>query len=125
MYKHQNDCLVPRPDFGRRIDLSMYRDPDSLLQTPTDAPNSNAIPVPELLSSSNPVAAPEPLPSAPADSIGPNVSLTVPSENLLQAQVQISNSGQMEMDQTAMEVDVTVTAVIGPASSIASAPSGG
>uniref|UniRef100_A0A8B9KDX4 Calcineurin binding protein 1 n=1 Tax=Astyanax mexicanus TaxID=7994 RepID=A0A8B9KDX4_ASTMX len=33
MYKHQNECLVPRPDFGRRIDLSMYKDPDCLAQT--------------------------------------------------------------------------------------------
>uniref|UniRef100_A0A8B9KC98 Calcineurin binding protein 1 n=1 Tax=Astyanax mexicanus TaxID=7994 RepID=A0A8B9KC98_ASTMX len=31
MYKHQNECLVPRPDFGRRIDLSMYKDPDCLI----------------------------------------------------------------------------------------------
>nr|ADK74348.1 calcineurin binding protein 1 [Danio rerio] len=38
MYKHQNACLVPRPDFGRRIDLSMYRDPDCLLQMPISAP---------------------------------------------------------------------------------------
>uniref|UniRef100_A0A8C2GFY2 Calcineurin binding protein 1 n=1 Tax=Cyprinus carpio TaxID=7962 RepID=A0A8C2GFY2_CYPCA len=36
MYKHQNACLVPRPDFGRRVDLSMYREPDCLVQTPTN-----------------------------------------------------------------------------------------
>uniref|UniRef100_A0A8C1MKL1 Calcineurin-binding protein cabin-1 n=1 Tax=Cyprinus carpio TaxID=7962 RepID=A0A8C1MKL1_CYPCA len=38
MYKHQNACLVPRPDFGRRVDLSMYRDPDCLVQTPSSTP---------------------------------------------------------------------------------------
>uniref|UniRef100_A0AAY5EBL5 Calcineurin binding protein 1 n=1 Tax=Electrophorus electricus TaxID=8005 RepID=A0AAY5EBL5_ELEEL len=39
MYKHQNECLVPRPDFGRRVDLSEYRDLDLLLQAaPTTAP---------------------------------------------------------------------------------------
>uniref|UniRef100_A0A3B4CTL0 Calcineurin-binding protein cabin-1 n=1 Tax=Pygocentrus nattereri TaxID=42514 RepID=A0A3B4CTL0_PYGNA len=42
MYKHQNECLVPRPDFGRRIDLSMYKDPDCLLQTPPTTISSAA-----------------------------------------------------------------------------------
>uniref|UniRef100_A0A3Q3LVI3 Calcineurin-binding protein cabin-1 n=1 Tax=Labrus bergylta TaxID=56723 RepID=A0A3Q3LVI3_9LABR len=34
MYKHQTTCEPPRPSLGRRIDLSEYRDPNSLQNLP-------------------------------------------------------------------------------------------
>ncbi|KAM7018529.1 calcineurin-binding protein cabin-1 isoform 2-T3 [Tautogolabrus adspersus] len=34
MYKHQTTCESPRPSLGRRIDLSEYRDPNSLQNLP-------------------------------------------------------------------------------------------
>ncbi|XP_062855378.1 calcineurin-binding protein cabin-1 [Trichomycterus rosablanca] len=133
MYKHQNECLVPRPDFGRRIDLSMYRDPDCLLQASPDAPNLSTTPVIEPPPSSTPASAPEPPPAPTADSISPSASLTVPSESFSQPQAQIISSGQLEVDQSMMEIDIAVTgmpvlglngAVPAIASSIAAAPSG-
>uniref|UniRef100_A0A8C2GGG0 Calcineurin-binding protein cabin-1 n=1 Tax=Cyprinus carpio TaxID=7962 RepID=A0A8C2GGG0_CYPCA len=69
MYKHQNACLVPRPDFGRRIDLSMYRDPDCLVQMPTStpAPTSAASDPPQPpIPVSVPQAPPAPGPSSPS-----------------------------------------------------------
>uniref|UniRef100_A0AAY5E9C3 Calcineurin-binding protein cabin-1 n=1 Tax=Electrophorus electricus TaxID=8005 RepID=A0AAY5E9C3_ELEEL len=70
MYKHQNECLVPRPDFGRRVDLSEYRDLDLLLQAaPTTAPAvvtvaAPAAPAPEPPQPSAPLPQAEPIPSA-------------------------------------------------------------
>uniref|UniRef100_A0A9J8AA99 Calcineurin-binding protein cabin-1 n=1 Tax=Cyprinus carpio carpio TaxID=630221 RepID=A0A9J8AA99_CYPCA len=69
MYKHQNACLVPRPDFGRRIDLSMYRDPDCLVQMPTStpAPTTAASDPPQPpIPVSVPQAPPAPGPSSPS-----------------------------------------------------------
>uniref|UniRef100_A0A8C1YXG0 Calcineurin-binding protein cabin-1 n=1 Tax=Cyprinus carpio TaxID=7962 RepID=A0A8C1YXG0_CYPCA len=72
MYKHQNACLVPRPDFGRRIDLSMYRDPDCLVQMPTStpAPTTAASDPPQPpIPVSVPQAPPAPGPSSPSASL--------------------------------------------------------
>uniref|UniRef100_A0AAR2KKN4 Calcineurin-binding protein cabin-1 n=1 Tax=Pygocentrus nattereri TaxID=42514 RepID=A0AAR2KKN4_PYGNA len=69
MYKHQNECLVPRPDFGRRIDLSMYKDPDCLLQTPPTTISSAAsialAPPPPQASEPPQLSTPAPLPELP------------------------------------------------------------
>uniref|UniRef100_A0A8C2Q1K9 Calcineurin-binding protein cabin-1 n=1 Tax=Cyprinus carpio TaxID=7962 RepID=A0A8C2Q1K9_CYPCA len=71
MYKHQNACLVPRPDFGRRVDLSMYRDPDCLVQTPSSTPAPATVasdppqtPIPVSIPQAPP--APPPGPSSPS-----------------------------------------------------------
>ncbi|XP_067269100.1 calcineurin-binding protein cabin-1 isoform X2 [Pseudorasbora parva] len=79
MYKHQNACLVPRPDFGRRIDLSMYRDPDSLLQMPiAPAPAAPDPPQPPvIISVPQAPPAPPPVPSSPISSLPPSAELFV------------------------------------------------
>ncbi|KAK7135286.1 hypothetical protein R3I94_014062 [Phoxinus phoxinus] len=81
MYKHQNACLVPRPDFGRRIDLSMYRDPECLLQMPTSTP----VPVPAAPDPPQPpmiVIVPQAPPAPPPVPISP-ISSQPPSTELL------------------------------------------
>uniref|UniRef100_A0A672P9Y6 Calcineurin-binding protein cabin-1 n=1 Tax=Sinocyclocheilus grahami TaxID=75366 RepID=A0A672P9Y6_SINGR len=74
MYKHQNACLVPRPDFGRRIDLSMYRDPDCLVQMPTSTPApataASDPPQPPI-----PVSVPQAPPAPPPGPSSPSASL--------------------------------------------------
>ncbi|XP_034162577.2 calcineurin-binding protein cabin-1 isoform X1 [Pangasianodon hypophthalmus] len=106
MYKHQNECLVPRPDFGRRIDLTMYRDPDCVLQTPSDASQVQIAPATESPQSSTSAPAPEPLPPPHADSSSPSASQSMPSECPLQPQAQSSssNSGQLQVSQSSLEV---------------------
>lgn len=104
MYKHQNECLVPRPDFGRRIDLTMYREPDSFLQTPSDASQVQIGPATESPQSSTSAPAPEPLPPSLADSSSPSASQSMPSECPLQPQAQSSsNSGQLQVTHSSME----------------------
>ncbi|KAG1949200.1 calcineurin-binding protein cabin-1 isoform X4 [Pimephales promelas] len=83
MYKHQNACLVPRPDFGRRIDLSMYRDPECLLQMPTStpvptpaAPDPPQPPIIVIVPQAPP--APPPVPSSPISSQPPCTEQLVP-----------------------------------------------
>ncbi|XP_060787330.1 calcineurin-binding protein cabin-1 isoform X2 [Neoarius graeffei] len=105
MYKHQNECLVPRPDYGRRIDLTMYRDPDCVLQAPSDVAQVQIAPATESPQSSTSAPAPEPLPPPPADSSSPSASQSMPSECPLQPQAQISNiSGQLQVSQSSIEV---------------------
>uniref|UniRef100_A0A671KPA2 Calcineurin-binding protein cabin-1 n=1 Tax=Sinocyclocheilus anshuiensis TaxID=1608454 RepID=A0A671KPA2_9TELE len=74
MYKHQNACLVPRPDFGRRIDLSMYRDLDYLVQAPTSTPAPATVasdpPQPPI-----PVSVPQAPPAPPPGPSSPSASL--------------------------------------------------
>uniref|UniRef100_A0A8C2JXM7 Calcineurin-binding protein cabin-1 n=1 Tax=Cyprinus carpio TaxID=7962 RepID=A0A8C2JXM7_CYPCA len=77
MYKHQNACLVPRPDFGRRVDLSMYRDPDCLVQTPSSTPAPATVasdppqtPIPVSIPQAPP--APPPGPSSPSAILPPS-----------------------------------------------------
>ncbi|KAM9474722.1 calcineurin-binding protein cabin-1 isoform 3-T4 [Clarias gariepinus] len=111
MYKHQNECLVPRPDFGRRIDLSMYRDPDSVLQTPSEV---QIVPDTESPQSSTSVPAPEPLPLPPADSSSPSASQSLPSECPPQPQPQSSSS---IVSQSAIDV-VTVAVSTTPAPAV-------
>ncbi|KAI5622058.1 calcineurin-binding protein cabin-1 isoform X2 [Silurus asotus] len=98
MYKHQNECLVPRPDYGRRIDLTMYRDPDCILQTPSDAPPPvQTAPATESPQSSTSASAPETVPPPPADSSSPSASQSMPPECPLQPQAQSSsNTGQIQ-----------------------------
>ncbi|XP_072538504.1 calcineurin-binding protein cabin-1 isoform X3 [Salminus brasiliensis] len=115
MYKHQNECLVPRPDFGRRIDLSMYQDPDCLLQTPPAtaaapaATQSIALPLAtEPLQPSTPAPLPElPPPPAPGSS-SPSSSLPTPCELLVQPQMQASALGQFPQNHV-MEVGAAAT----------------
>ncbi|XP_058246741.1 calcineurin-binding protein cabin-1 isoform X3 [Hemibagrus wyckioides] len=110
MYKHQNECLVPRPDFGRRIDLTMYRDPDSVLQTPSDASQVQTAPATESPQSSTSAPPPEPLPPPPADSSSPSASQSMPSECPVQPQTQSSsNLGQQQVCESPMEVCTVAT----------------
>ncbi|KAK3540198.1 hypothetical protein QTP70_028388 [Hemibagrus guttatus] len=110
MYKHQNECLVPRPDFSRRIDLTMYRDPDCILQTPSDASHAQTAPATESPQSSTSAPPPEPLPPPPADSSSPSASQSMPSECPLQPQAQSSsNLGQQQVCENPMEVCTAAT----------------
>ncbi|XP_053480415.1 calcineurin-binding protein cabin-1 isoform X2 [Ictalurus furcatus] len=112
MYKHQNECLVPRPDFGRRIDLTMYRDPDCVLQTPSDASQAQIAPATESPHLSTSAPAPEPLPPPQADSSSPSASQSMPSEYPLQSQAQSSSSsGQLQVSQSSMEVGTAATSI--------------
>ncbi|TSO88119.1 Calcineurin-binding protein cabin-1 [Bagarius yarrelli] len=111
MYKHQNECLVPRPDFGRRIDLTMYRDPDCVLQTPSETSQVQTAPATESPQSSISTPAPEALPPPLADSSSPSASQSLPSECPLQPQGQIScSSGQLQVSQSSMEAAESTTA---------------
>ncbi|XP_017323946.2 calcineurin-binding protein cabin-1 isoform X2 [Ictalurus punctatus] len=112
MYKHQNECLVPRPDFGRRIDLTMYRDPDCVLQTPSDTSQAQIAPATESPHLSTSAPAPEPLPPPQADSSSPSASQSMPSEYPLQSQAQSSSSsGQLQVSQSSMEVGTAATSI--------------
>ncbi|XP_037392107.1 calcineurin-binding protein cabin-1 isoform X3 [Pygocentrus nattereri] len=127
MYKHQNECLVPRPDFGRRIDLSMYKDPDCLLQTPPTTISSAAsialAPPPPQASEPPQLSTPAPLPELPPPplpgSSSPSSSLPTPCEPLVQLQVQISAPGQLPQSQIIIEVGTAATVTV-PAISIGS-----
>ncbi|XP_046727370.1 calcineurin-binding protein cabin-1 isoform X3 [Silurus meridionalis] len=111
MYKHQNECLVPRPDYGRRIDLTMYRDPDCILQTPSDAPPPvQTAPATESPQSSTSASAPETVPPPPADSSSPSASQSMPPECPLQPHAQSSsNTGQIQVSQSPIEVGTAAT----------------
>ncbi|XP_051510129.1 calcineurin-binding protein cabin-1 isoform X1 [Myxocyprinus asiaticus] len=106
MYKHQNACLVPRPDFGRRIDLSMYHDPDSLLQIPTITPAAattvSAPPQPPV-----PVTLPQAPPAPPSDPSSPISSLPPSTELFIQPQAQSSAPGAVPQNQNVIEVTTT------------------
>lgn len=112
MYKHQNACLVPRPDFGRRIDLSMYRDPDCLLQMPSSIPMATVVvssdppqlPVPVALPQAP--SAPPPAPSSPSSSLPP------PSDPFVQPQAQPSAHGGVPQNQNVIEVTTTTTVTV-------------
>ncbi|XP_056102870.1 calcineurin-binding protein cabin-1 isoform X1 [Rhinichthys klamathensis goyatoka] len=86
MYKHQNACLVPRPDFGRRIDLSMYCDPECLLQMPTSTPVAPTPAAPDppqppmIVIVPQAPPAPPPVPSSPVSSQPPSTELLVPPQ---------------------------------------------
>lgn len=114
MYKHQNECLVPRPDFGRRIDLSMYQDPDCLLQTPpTTAPAAtHTVPAtePPLPATSAPL--PELPPPPPTSSSSPSSSLPAPCEPTVQLQVQVTAPSQVPQSQSVIEISTTATVTI-------------
>ncbi|XP_021334181.1 calcineurin-binding protein cabin-1 isoform X2 [Danio rerio] len=116
MYKHQNACLVPRPDFGRRIDLSMYRDPDCLLQMPISAPVPAAAAAPSdppqpTVPISDPPA-PVVLPPAPSS---PSASLPPCPELLLQA---ITVAGGVPLNQNVIEITTTTTVTTTAASAV-------
>nr|XP_055023492.1 calcineurin-binding protein cabin-1 isoform X2 [Misgurnus anguillicaudatus] len=112
MYKHQNACLVPRPDFGRRIDLTMYRDPDCLLQVPVATPTATFVvssdpplpPVPVALPQAP--SAPPPGPSSPAASLPPSMEFPI------QPQDQLSTSGGVPHSQNVIEVTTTTTVTV-------------
>ncbi|KAL7827387.1 hypothetical protein SRHO_G00331050 [Serrasalmus rhombeus] len=120
MYKHQNECLVPRPDFGRRIDLSMYKDPDCLLQTPpttiSSAASTALAPAPPQASEPPQLSTPAPLPELPPPplpgSSSPSSSLPTPCEPLVQLQVQISAPGQLPQSQIIIEVGTAATVTV-------------
>ncbi|XP_073675244.1 calcineurin-binding protein cabin-1 [Garra rufa] len=108
MYKHQNACLVPRPDFGRRIDLSMYRDPDCLVQTPTSTPVPATAaseppqpPIPVNIPQAPP--APPQVPSSPSASLPPTIELFIQPQNQLSAAVGVPHS------QNVIEITTTTT----------------
>ncbi|TRY56617.1 hypothetical protein DNTS_023521 [Danionella cerebrum] len=83
MYRHQDACLVPRPDLGRRIDLSMYRDPDCLLQMPSSTPTVLSTTPSELPHAPQPTS-PPPVPAvAPLAPSSPGASLPASSEIML------------------------------------------
>ncbi|KAL0186413.1 hypothetical protein M9458_018083, partial [Cirrhinus mrigala] len=109
MYKHQNACLVPRPDFGRRIDLSMYRDPDCLVQTPTSTPAPATAasdppqpPVPVSIPQAPP-APPPPGPSSPSSSLPPSIEL------IIQPQAQPCTAAGVPQSQNVIEITTTTT----------------
>lgn len=108
MYKHQNACLVPRPDFGRRIDLSMYRDPDCLMQMPTSTPAPATAasdppqpPIPVSIPQAPP--APPPVPSSPSASLPPSTEL------LVQPLTQPSAASGVPLSQNVVEITTTTT----------------
>ncbi|XP_067251580.1 calcineurin-binding protein cabin-1 isoform X3 [Chanodichthys erythropterus] len=106
MYKHQNACLVPRPDFGRRIDLSMYRDPDCLLQMPTSTPAPSTVasdpPQPPMnVSVPQDPPAPPPGPSSPSSSLPPSTEL------LVQPQAEPIAPGGVPQSQNIIEISTT------------------
>ncbi len=111
MYKHQNACLVPRPDFGRRIDLSMYRDPDCLVQTPTSTPApataASAPPQPHIpVSEPQAPPAPPPCPSSPSASLPPSTPST---ELLVLPLTQPSAAAGVPQSQNVIEITTTTT----------------
>uniref|UniRef100_A0A9J8AIY7 Calcineurin-binding protein cabin-1 n=1 Tax=Cyprinus carpio carpio TaxID=630221 RepID=A0A9J8AIY7_CYPCA len=108
MYKHQNACLVPRPDFGRRVDLSMYRDPDCLVQTPssTPAPATVASDPPQ---TPIPVSIPQAPPAPPPGPSSPSAILPPSSELLVQPLTQPSASAGVPQSQNVIEITTTTT----------------
>ncbi|XP_030622423.1 calcineurin-binding protein cabin-1 [Chanos chanos] len=96
MYRHQNACMVPRPDLGRRIDLSMYRDPNCCLESPaTDLPQPSV-----------PISAPQTAPgsSSPSSSLpGPVCELPV------QSVAQPSTPTQAPHSLSTVEITTTIT----------------
>ncbi|XP_049341483.1 calcineurin-binding protein cabin-1 isoform X2 [Astyanax mexicanus] len=124
MYKHQNECLVPRPDFGRRIDLSMYKDPDCLAQTlpTTTTTTTTTMPAADTLSTA-PLPAPDPpqpaqftpapLPELPPPpqpgSSSPSSSLPTPCELPVQLQVPVGSLVQFSQNQNIMEIGAAAT----------------
>ncbi|XP_047656377.1 calcineurin-binding protein cabin-1 isoform X2 [Tachysurus fulvidraco] len=122
MYKHQNECLVPRSDFGRRVDLTMYRDPDCVLQTTSDASQVQTAPATESPQSSTSAPASEPLPPLLADSCSPSASQSMLSESPLQPQAQSSsNVGQPQVCQSPMEVGTAATSTTAASTAAAAA----
>ncbi|ROI74413.1 Calcineurin-binding protein cabin-1 [Anabarilius grahami] len=106
MYKHQNACLVPRPDFGRRIDLSMYRDLDSLLQMPT------CTPAPPTVASDPPqppmnVSVPQDPPAPPPGPSSPSSSLPPSTELIVQPQAEPIAPGGVPQSQNIIEISTT------------------
>ncbi|KAI4883149.1 hypothetical protein NFI96_028036, partial [Prochilodus magdalenae] len=116
MYKHQNECLVPRPDFGRRIDLSMYKDPECLVQTPPatipTAASTAPAPANEAPQPSKPAPLPVLPPPPPPGSSSPSSSLPTPCEPLVQLQVQAIPHGQIPQSQIIIEVGTTATVTV-------------
>nr|XP_055023521.1 calcineurin-binding protein cabin-1-like isoform X2 [Misgurnus anguillicaudatus] len=112
MYKHQNACLVPRPDFIRRIDLTMYRYPDCLLQVPVTTPTATFVvssdpPLPPVLVAlPQAPSAPPPGPSSPAASLPPSMEFPI------QPQDQLSTSGGVPHSQNVIEVTTTTTVTV-------------
>ncbi|XP_016094749.1 calcineurin-binding protein cabin-1-like [Sinocyclocheilus grahami] len=108
MYKHQNACLVPRPDFGRRIDLSMYRDPDYLVQTPTSTPAPTTVaadpPQPPI-----PVSTPQAPPAPPPGPSSPSASLPPSTELFVQPLTQPSAAAGVPQSQNVIEITTTTT----------------
>ncbi|XP_052459683.1 calcineurin-binding protein cabin-1-like isoform X5 [Carassius gibelio] len=108
MYKHQNACLVPRPDFGRRIDLSMYRDPDCLAQTPTSTPAPTTAasdpPQPPI-----PVSVPQAPPAPPPGPSSPNATQHPSTEFFVQLQAPHSTDAGALQNQNVIEITTTPT----------------
>ncbi|XP_016103446.1 calcineurin-binding protein cabin-1-like [Sinocyclocheilus grahami] len=108
MYKHQNACLVPRPDFGRRIDLSMYRDPDCLVQMPTSTPApataASDPPQPPI-----PVSVPQAPPAPPPGPSSPSASLHPSTEFFVQLQAPPSTDAGALQNQNVIEITTTPT----------------
>ncbi|XP_066499706.1 calcineurin-binding protein cabin-1 isoform X2 [Hoplias malabaricus] len=124
MYKHQNECLVPRPDFGRRIDLSMYRDPECLIQMcPIAVPVTTSTATPTAPASEPPqLATPAPLPELPPPcSSSPSSSLPTPFEPPIQLQTTgpgLFTNSQSNMDITNVAT-VTIPATVNGATAVA------
>ncbi|XP_026058509.1 calcineurin-binding protein cabin-1 isoform X7 [Carassius auratus] len=108
MYKHQNACLVPRPDFGRRIDLSMYRDPDCLAQTPTSTPAPTTAasdpPQPPI-----PVSVPQAPPAPPPGPSSPSATQHPSTEFFVQLQAPHSTDAGALQNQNVIEITTTPT----------------
>ncbi|XP_059379840.1 calcineurin-binding protein cabin-1-like isoform X7 [Carassius carassius] len=108
MYKHQNACLVPRPDFGRRIDLSMYRDPDCLVQTPTSTPAPTTAasdpPQPPI-----PVSVPQAPPAPPPGPSSPSATQHPSTEFFVQLQAPPSTDAGALQNQNVIEITTTPT----------------
>lgn len=108
MYKHQNACLVPRPDFGRRIDLSMYCDPDCLVQMPTSIPApataASAPPQPHI-----PVSVPQAPPAPPPGPSSPSANLPPSTELLVLSLTQPSAAVGVPQSQNVIEITTTTT----------------
>lgn len=112
MYKHQNACLVPRADFGRKIDLSMYRDPDCLLEMPSSTPAATVVIFSDPPQPPVPVALPQ-APSAPPPApSSPSSSLPLPTDPSVQPQVQPCAPGGVPQNQNVIEVTTTTTVTV-------------
>ncbi|XP_056628426.1 calcineurin-binding protein cabin-1 isoform X3 [Triplophysa dalaica] len=118
MYKHQNACLVPRPDFGRRIDLSMYRDPDCLLQMPSSTPaaivvvSSDPPQPPVTVALPQAPSAPPPAPTSLSSSLPP------PTDTSVQPEAQPSAPEGEPQNQNVIEVTTTTTVTVSATNAI-------